>query len=303
MQIYLALVSLQSKLAGSSFRLQDAPALIRQYNFSDFEVLDRELAKYSPAELKAVSAQCAAHACGVVVDVGCDLTHAAGAAAQTEIKHLENMIDVAVLMGCTIVRITLGGQAFSVQKLLRRGGRDPKRSRRRKARGLQSLLSHALARRMGYRFRALASNFLPLSEVRMMQAINNLKDCLPYAQQRGIDLAIENHWGITSRAEWIMKVIDAIGSNRIGTCPDFGNFPSGSDRYAALELLAPAALHVQAKCWHFSPGGEESTIDYERCINELRRAGYDKTIAVEYEGGGDELGACLRARDLIQRYL
>lgn len=100
-----------------------------------------------------------------------------------------------------------------------------------------------------------------------------------------------------------MRVVETVDSRFVGTCPDFGNFPTQIDRYAALASLASRALHVQAKCWRFDADGEESTINYGRCIDRLRHAGYDSTIAIEYEGGGDELRACTQARDLILKCL
>lgn len=243
--------------------------------------------------------QCERHNCGVILDVSCDLTYPLTAAGRAEIEHLKSMIDKAVLLGCATVRITLGGQTVSIQRLARRV-RSHKTSTRN---SLKSFLASAIMRRSGYLFRAFFSNFLPFNQAKVNQAIVHLKGVLPYAQRYGVSLAIENHWGISSRPEWILQVVEAVDSDRVGTCPDFANFPTSIDRYAALAALAPRALHVQAKCWHFQANGEESRIDFRRCIQILRQVGYERTIAIEYEGGGDEFKACLQALQLVQRNL
>ncbi len=93
-----------------------------------------------------------------------------------------------------------------------------------------------------------------------------------------------------------------VRSNYLGTCPDFGNFPRGVDRYDALRLLAPSALVVHAKSAYFMANGEERNIDYGRCLRILREAGYDGVFSIEYVGRGDELGGCALTRQLLQRH-
>jgi len=108
-----------------------------------------------------------------------------------------------------------------------------------------------------------------------------------------------------------LRVIDRVDSPWLGTCPDFGNFPANIDRYAGLRALAPRAFNVQAKAWRFDlqakawrfdHEGQERTIDYARCLEILRQCGYEGAIAVEYEGPGDELANCAKARSLIQKF-
>ena len=97
-------------------------------------------------------------------------------------------------------------------------------------------------------------------------------------------------------------MIDAINSPWLGTCPDFGNFPRDVDIYEGLALLAPKALHAQAKSTSFHADGEEKFIDYNRALRIFRESGYDDTFTVEYQGLGDDLNGCLRTRELILRY-
>ena len=86
-----------------------------------------------------------------------------------------------------------------------------------------------------------------------------------------------------------MRVISEVGSEWLGTCVDFGNFPRDENRYTGINLLLERAVHVQAKTLRFNSKGEESSIDYQRCMQLLNDHSYNGTLAVEYEGPQDGL--------------
>ena len=98
-----------------------------------------------------------------------------------------------------------------------------------------------------------------------------------------------------------MRVVNSIDSPLLGTCPDFGNFPKKVDPYNGLRVLAPKAFNVQAKSWAFDHAGNERSIDYPQCFKILKQCGYDDTVSIEYEGGGDEMTNCIKTRELINR--
>jgi sugar phosphate isomerase/epimerase len=297
LKIYISLISLDAMLSSGGLSLDDTPGIATDHGFRGIEILDRHLCGMEGDALRELRRRCLARNCGIVVDAGCDLTVSDRDAANQEIKYLMRVIDQSEILGCDIVRVALGGQRLSVQKLAR-GRRRPRPGAKR---GASRFLSSALTRRLGYLYRSRAANFIRFDDSRFGNTIRALDLILPYAQRCGISLAIENHWGISSKPEWILKILRGVSGANIGTCPDFGNFPSGTNRYEGLEDLAPRALHVQAKCWSFGPGGEERTIDFGRCLGILKASGYVGNIAVEYEGGGDEMSACVKARDLILR--
>ena len=301
MQIYVALVSLQSTLYRNNISLNEVPAFISKLGFTGIEILDRQLFLADDRRLELFKRQCEEFSCGVIVDASCDLTYPPSARRNHEINHLKKVIDTAKSLGCSVVRITLGGQTFGIQKIYRRMGDGP--SGTGKGNGaLRKLLSAAWTRQAGYLWRSFLANYQTLDESKLQNAVDSLSEILPVAIDCGISLAIENHWGVSTRPEWVMRVVNSIDNLTIGTCPDFGNFPTKTNRYAALAQLVPRALHVQAKCWHFDTDGNESTIDYRLCMQTLQEADYDRTIAIEYEGSGDEVSACRTARDLILRY-
>ena len=299
MNVYVALVSLQETMRKNRLSLPDMPGYARDNGFCGIEILDRQLKGNDRGALRALQRACGLHACTIVLDANSDLTHSSPMVQQAEIDHLREIIDLAVALECSVVRITLGGQALSVQKLWR--GLKVDGTHAGDGSATKAVLSSALVRRAGHTLRALWSNVQRLDCAKLNRAVEALHRVLPYAEKQGVSLAIENHWGISARPEWILRVVEAAQAPNIGTCPDFGNFPTRIDRYTALADLAPRALHVQAKCWRFDSRGEETSIDFGRCLALLRSAGYRGPISIEYEGGKNELASCIAARDLILR--
>jgi L-ribulose-5-phosphate 3-epimerase len=95
-------------------------------------------------------------------------------------------------------------------------------------------------------------------------------------------LALENHWGLTTQPENLLRIYRSIRSPWFGINLDTGNFPD--EPYAGIEKLAPHAIIVQAKTYH--GGGEWYTLDldYKRIAAILRRAGYSGWVSLEMEG-------------------
>lgn len=112
--------------------------------------------------------------------------------------------------------------------------------------------------------------------------IDSIEKCLAKAAECGVMLALENHWGLTSTPEGLLRIRKAIDSPWLGVLLDTGNFLE--DPYTKLEKVAPIANFVQAKTYY--GGGEWYTLDldYKRIVNILRQANYKGYIALEFEG-------------------
>jgi L-ribulose-5-phosphate 3-epimerase len=115
--------------------------------------------------------------------------------------------------------------------------------------------------------------------------IGSIEECLPLAAERGVILALENHWGLTFRAAGVLRIVDALPSEWLRVTMDWGNFLD--EPYAELEPLAPHAVLVHAKTYH--GGGEWYTLDldYPRLAEMLRRTGYRGYVSLEFEGKED----------------
>lgn len=112
--------------------------------------------------------------------------------------------------------------------------------------------------------------------------IDSIEKCLPKAAECGVLLALENHWGLTSTPEGLLRIRKAIDSPWLGILLDTGNFLE--DPYEKLETVAPYANFVQAKTYY--GGGEwySLDLDYPRIVQILRKVNYKGYIAIEFEG-------------------
>lgn len=122
------------------------------------------------------------------------------------------------------------------------------------------------------------------------------------AEERGIVVTIENHWGLTISPEPMVRVFDAVASPYLGALVDFGNFPPDA-RYAALARIAPYAKAAHAKFHDFDSAGEPLGIDIARCVAIMRDAGYSGTWGIEFEGQGDEHDGIIRSKTILTRLL
>lgn len=112
--------------------------------------------------------------------------------------------------------------------------------------------------------------------------IASLEQCLPRAEECGVVLGLENHWGLGRTAAGVMRIVDAIDSPWLRVTLDTGNF--FDDQEAQWTRLAPAACFVQAKTYF--GGGKWYTldIDYPKVAAILREARYQGWVSLEFEG-------------------
>jgi sugar phosphate isomerase/epimerase len=113
-------------------------------------------------------------------------------------------------------------------------------------------------------------------------AIDSIEECLKRAEELGVVMALENHWGLTRTPEGLLRIYKAIDSPWLGVLMDTGNFLE--DPYDKLEEIAPYVSFVQAKTYF--GGGEWYTLDldYKRIADILNKAGYKGYISIEFEG-------------------
>ncbi|MFK2819492.1 sugar phosphate isomerase/epimerase family protein [Flavobacteriaceae sp. LMIT009] len=137
-------------------------------------------------------------------------------------------------------------------------------------------------------------------------AADGLRRLAAYGAQKKIAILVENHGWLSSDAPLVMKVINNVNSDYLGTLPDFGNWcvkrkdgelwgeclEEYPDMYDGIERMMTKAHAVSAKSYDFDEAGNETKIDYKRMLQIIKDAGYTGYIGVEYEGGrlGEEEG-------------
>lgn len=103
-----------------------------------------------------------------------------------------------------------------------------------------------------------------------------------------LDVLVENHGGLSSRASWLMDTLRRADHPRLGTLPDFGNFRVSAeeryDPYRGVAEMMPLARAVSAKSHEFDAAGNETRVDFRRMMAIVLDAGYHGWVGVEYEG-------------------
>jgi len=129
--------------------------------------------------------------------------------------------------------------------------------------------------------------------------IEAIQQCIPTAEQHGVVLALENHWGLCSTPEGMLRIKKAIDSPWLGLLMDTGNFLENP--YSKLEMIAPQAVFVQAKTYY--GGGEWYTLDldYDRIISILNNVNYHGYLSLEYEGKEDAATAVPKSIAMLRK--
>ena len=187
-----------------------------------------------------------------------------------EVAHTEKCIELAYELGCPSIRINTGrwGTTKSFDQLMANRGIEP------------VLPGHT-------------------EEEGFKWCIDGISRCLAKAEQCGVVLALENHWGLARTPEGLLRILHTIKSPWLGGLMDTGNFLE--DPYPKLEAIAPQTVYVQAKTYY--GGGEWYTLDldYPRIAAMLERAGYTGWVSLEMEGKEDPHTAVPKSIALLRQ--
>lgn len=172
---------------------------------------------------------------------------------QEAIDHTRHCIDLAHQMGIPAIRLNTGrwGTIRSFDDLMAANGQEP-----------------ALD---GY-----------TDEDAIGWCVDSIRECLPHAAQAGVVMALENHWGLSTSVDVLLRIHQEVGDPWLGINMDTGNYVG--DPYPQIEKLAPHASIIQAKTY---PGGGvwyTLDLDYPRIAGIVRDAGFQGYVSLEMEG-------------------
>jgi sugar phosphate isomerase/epimerase len=126
------------------------------------------------------------------------------------------------------------------------------------------------------------------------RVIHRIESLLPYATEKGVILALENHGGgVTVTDEQLLRIVRAIKSSNFAVNLDTGNF-HGPDPYAEIAHAAPYAVNVQVKTEIRRKGKTKELADLSRVISILREARYSGYVVLEYNATEDAMTAVPR---------
>lgn len=302
MKILLHARSLAEPLLTGSLTPHELPGLAARAGFSGVEWLDRLLPSHDPAEWERLAGSCreAGLAAGAL-SLGLEL-EASPAQVAEQVDRLKVLLGRAPRLGVETVRLAIGGAEHSLSRLLlnleamrHKEGRDATplgalslwvyaRAIRRMNRGLTH--QHPLPPRAGGE--------------RLQRAAWALQPLARMAQDQGLALGLENHFGLTSHPEDMLDLIGLVAPAPLGVCLDLGNFHPDQDPLAACLALAPATVHVHFKLHEDDEQERARRGHYPATLEALARAGYAGGFSVEYEGPGEGLAAAEAGRELLR---
>jgi len=108
--------------------------------------------------------------------------------------------------------------------------------------------------------------------------VSSINSCIDYAKDKGIVLAMENHGGITARADTVIKIVKEINSPWFRINLDLGNYLEST--YEDIEKTVPYSVHIHAKV---SIAKKGIKLDYEKIRDILKSSGYNGFLSIEYE--------------------
>ncbi len=129
-------------------------------------------------------------------------------------------------------------------------------------------------------------------------SVRSLKALCEYAAPKNVNIIVENHGGLSSNAELLVRVMEGVDMENVGTLPDFGNFclkrEGGArwgapcveeyDKYKGTEMLMPYAKGVSAKSYEFDANGDETKIDFYKMMDIVKASDFEGFIGIEFEG-------------------
>ncbi|HMV46378.1 MAG TPA: sugar phosphate isomerase/epimerase family protein [Blastocatellia bacterium] len=188
---------------------------------------------------------------------------------QEHIDHTKRCIDLAVRLGCPAIRLNSGrwGTIPDFQKMLDAGGVE------------QPLPGYT-------------------DDDAFKWCIECINECLPHTEAAGVVLALENHWGLTTKVDGLLKIYKGVNSPWLSINLDTGNFVG--DPYSQLEQLAPHAMVVQAKTYYGGGVYYTRELDYKRIAKILRNAGFKGYVSLEMEGKEDADAAVAKSLKLLR---
>lgn len=246
--------------------IEDAARL----GFDGVEILHRQLAGESTAYLNSLKQLAFRHGLSLpMLSIHQDFVSPDKAERRKHIDHTKHCMDLAVHLGIPAIRLNSGRWKTikSFDDLMKVKGNEP-----------------------------------PLEGYKLEDAFNwvvdSIRDCIPHAQETGVMMCLENHWGLTTDIDMLLRIWRSVDSPWLGINADTGNFPG--DPYEGLKKLAPHATIVQAKTYY--GGGEWYTLDldYKRIAEILRSAGFRGWVSLEMEGKESPQTAVPKSRDVLR---
>jgi len=109
--------------------------------------------------------------------------------------------------------------------------------------------------------------------------VKDIKECVEYGKQRGVIVAVQNHWDFIKTADQALKIIKMVDSEWFGLFLDTGSFRQG-DPYQEIEKTVNYAVSWQIK-EDIYVNQKPQKIDLVRLFNIIKASTYRGNLALE----------------------
>lgn len=130
--------------------------------------------------------------------------------------------------------------------------------------------------------------------------IDSIEKLIPKAEECGVTMGLENHWGLGRTAEGVKKIVDAIDSPWLQVTLDTGNFLEDHERQ--MRLLAPQAILLQAKTYYGGGTWYTLDLDYAKISQIMLEAGYKGYVSLEFEGKADPTESVRKSLKMLRQH-
>jgi sugar phosphate isomerase/epimerase len=131
--------------------------------------------------------------------------------------------------------------------------------------------------------------------------IGGVAECVKRAQELGVLLALENHWGLAATPQGMIRIHKAINSPWLQLLMDTGNFLENP--YDKLEMIAKDTCFVQAKTYYGGGVWYSLDLDYERIMKILNKVNYQGYVSIEFEGNEAAESGVRKSVELLRKYI
>ena len=251
---------------GQKLKIEDCIRESAAMGFDGVEILHRQMDGAAPRDnadldngylqsLKRIAITEGVDLCGLSIHQG--FVSPDADVRKKNVEHTVKCIELAYKLGIPTMRLNTGrwGTTKDFDQLMKDRGQEP--------------------RLPGYKD----------DEEAFKWVMDSIGQCLKSAQECGVLLALENHWGLGLTPEGVLRIVKGVNSPWLQVLMDTGNFLE--DPYAKLEKIAPKTVYVQAKTYYGGGLWYSLDLDYPRIAAILRKANYRGYVSLEFEGKED----------------
>ncbi len=239
--------------------------------FDGVEILHRQMQDESTAYMNGLKRR--AWEAGldlIMLSIHQDFVDPSPGKRKEAIDHTKHCIDLAHQMGIPAIRLNTGrwGTIRSFDDLMAANGQEP------------AIEGYTDDDAIGW-------------------CVDSIGKCLPHAAEAGVVMALENHWGLSTRVDTLLRIYREVNHPWLGINMDTGNYVG--DPYPQIERLAPHASIIQAKTY---PGGGvwyTLDLDYDRIARIVKDAGFNGYVSLEMEGNAPAEEAVAESYQTLRR--